>query len=249
MIILKALKDLRFLKNILHKELPETMLPVLFVNHFSLQRYRLLLHGLLIGVSACEAFQQLQQQWRDSWHVHLRYPQHCILSTVRYNQWAWYHRIWRLYRVHPPQRREYGLSWVRREKASILFCSILYRCFMFSISLHIVPLLTRKVMQLQISILESHADLVDSHFDYGGSEDSLNLVRALICLLPSYCVMDEKGQPVLSDELCQLRMAYHPTRVQTVRLQPGANSGCDPQDDLYGYAQLHAHQTAEADRY
>ncbi|XP_071332076.1 glycine N-acyltransferase-like protein 2 isoform X2 [Trachinotus anak] len=69
-----------------------------------------------------------------------------------------------------------------------------------------------KVLLLPVSILdESHAELVDTHLLYGGNQDSLNHVRACIRHLPNHCVMDEKGRPVswvLSDELCELRMAY-----------------------------------------
>uniref|UniRef100_A0A671TKR8 Glycine N-acyltransferase-like protein n=1 Tax=Sparus aurata TaxID=8175 RepID=A0A671TKR8_SPAAU len=46
---------------------------------------------------------------------------------------------------------------------------------------------------------------------HGGSQESLNHVRACIRHLPNYCVTDETGRPVswmLSDELCELRMAY-----------------------------------------
>ncbi|XP_044066525.1 glycine N-acyltransferase-like protein 3, partial [Siniperca chuatsi] len=52
---------------------------------------------------------------------------------------------------------------------------------------------------------------VDAHLLYGGSQESLNHVRACIRHLPNHCVKDEKGQPVSwmpSDELCELRMAY-----------------------------------------
>ncbi|GLD45948.1 glycine N-acyltransferase-like protein 2 [Lates japonicus] len=69
-----------------------------------------------------------------------------------------------------------------------------------------------KVLPLPISILdESHAELVDTHLPYGGNQESLNHVRACIHHLPNHCVTDEKRGPVswmLSDELCELRMAY-----------------------------------------
>ncbi|XP_067449708.1 glycine N-acyltransferase-like protein 2 [Thunnus thynnus] len=69
-----------------------------------------------------------------------------------------------------------------------------------------------KLLQLPISTLdESHAELVDRHLAYGGSQESLIHVRACIRHLPNHCVTDEKGRPVswmLSDELCELRMAY-----------------------------------------
>uniref|UniRef100_A0A3B4TY53 Glycine N-acyltransferase-like protein n=1 Tax=Seriola dumerili TaxID=41447 RepID=A0A3B4TY53_SERDU len=69
-----------------------------------------------------------------------------------------------------------------------------------------------KVLLLPVSILdESHAELVDTHLPYGGNQDSLNHVRACIRHLPNHCVMDEEGRPaswMLSDELCELRMAY-----------------------------------------
>ncbi|XP_068588819.1 glycine N-acyltransferase-like protein 2 [Cebidichthys violaceus] len=69
-----------------------------------------------------------------------------------------------------------------------------------------------KVLPLPISILdESHAELVDTHLPCGGSQESLNHVRACIRHLPNHCVTDEKGQPMLwmlSDELCELRMAF-----------------------------------------
>ncbi|CAK6951313.1 glycine N-acyltransferase-like protein 2 isoform X1 [Scomber scombrus] len=68
-----------------------------------------------------------------------------------------------------------------------------------------------KLLNLPISVLdESHAELVDRHLAYGGSQESINHVRACIRHLPNHCVMDEKGRPVswmLSDELCELRMA------------------------------------------
>lgn len=71
---------------------------------------------------------------------------------------------------------------------------------------------TRKVSPLPISTLdESHAELVDTHLPYGGSQESLNHVRACIRHLPNHCVTDERGRPVswmLSDELCELKMAY-----------------------------------------
>ncbi|XP_034552283.1 glycine N-acyltransferase-like protein 2 [Notolabrus celidotus] len=69
-----------------------------------------------------------------------------------------------------------------------------------------------KMAPLPVSILgESHAELVDAHLSYGGSRESLDHVRACIRHLPNHCVRDEKGWPqswMLSDELCELRMAY-----------------------------------------
>ncbi|XP_029132877.2 glycine N-acyltransferase-like protein 2 isoform X1 [Labrus bergylta] len=69
-----------------------------------------------------------------------------------------------------------------------------------------------KLLALPVSILEeSHADLVHAHLPYGGSQESLNHVRACIRHLPNHCVRDGNGRPVswmLSDELCELRMAY-----------------------------------------
>ncbi|KAI3356831.1 hypothetical protein L3Q82_003482 [Scortum barcoo] len=69
-----------------------------------------------------------------------------------------------------------------------------------------------KVLPLPISSLDvSHAELVDAHLPYGGSRKSLNHMRACIRHLPNHCVKDEEGRPVswmLSDELCELRMAY-----------------------------------------
>ncbi|CAJ1085378.1 glycine N-acyltransferase-like protein 2 isoform X2 [Xyrichtys novacula] len=68
------------------------------------------------------------------------------------------------------------------------------------------------VLPLPVSILDqSHAGLVDKHLPYGGSRESLSHVRACIHHLPNHCVKDAKGRPVswmLSDELCELRMAY-----------------------------------------
>ncbi|KAK5923543.1 hypothetical protein CgunFtcFv8_000503 [Champsocephalus gunnari] len=72
--------------------------------------------------------------------------------------------------------------------------------------------LQENLLPLPISILEkSHAELVDTHLPYGGSQESLDHVRACIHHLPNLCVSDEEGRPVswmLSDELCELRMAY-----------------------------------------
>ncbi|XP_071399684.1 glycine N-acyltransferase-like protein 2 [Centroberyx affinis] len=69
-----------------------------------------------------------------------------------------------------------------------------------------------KLLPLPVSSLdESHAELVDRHLPYGGSRESLNHVRACIRHLPHRCVTDDEGRPVswmLSDELCELRMAY-----------------------------------------
>lgn len=77
---------------------------------------------------------------------------------------------------------------------------------------HIFSLWPRKVLPLPVSILdESHAELVDTHLPYGGNQDSLNHVTACIRHLPNHCVMDEMGRPMswmLSDELCELRMAH-----------------------------------------
>ncbi|XP_010789083.1 glycine N-acyltransferase-like [Notothenia coriiceps] len=71
---------------------------------------------------------------------------------------------------------------------------------------------SENLLPLPISILEkSHAELVDTHLPYGGSQESLDHVRACIRHLPNLCVSDEEGRPVswmLSDELCELRMAY-----------------------------------------
>lgn len=71
---------------------------------------------------------------------------------------------------------------------------------------------SRKVLPLPISILnESHAELMDVHLPYEGSQESLNHVKVCIRHLPNYCVTDETGRPVswmLSDELRELRMAY-----------------------------------------
>ncbi|KAJ4934232.1 hypothetical protein JOQ06_007034 [Pogonophryne albipinna] len=70
----------------------------------------------------------------------------------------------------------------------------------------------RNLLPLPISILEkSHAELVDTHLPCGGSQESLDHVRACIHHLPNLCVSGEEGRPVswmLSDELCELRMAY-----------------------------------------
>ncbi|XP_036959580.1 glycine N-acyltransferase-like protein 3 [Acanthopagrus latus] len=69
-----------------------------------------------------------------------------------------------------------------------------------------------KVLPLPNSILsESRAELMDALLPYGGSQGSLNHVRACIDHLPNHCVTDETGRPVswmLSYELCELRMAY-----------------------------------------
>ncbi|XP_057707122.1 glycine N-acyltransferase-like protein 3 isoform X2 [Corythoichthys intestinalis] len=58
---------------------------------------------------------------------------------------------------------------------------------------------------------ESDAELVDKQLPYGGSKESINLVRAYIKHLPSFCVVDEKGRPVswlLTDEFNAARMGY-----------------------------------------
>uniref|UniRef100_UPI0037E7DEC0 glycine N-acyltransferase-like protein 2 n=1 Tax=Semicossyphus pulcher TaxID=241346 RepID=UPI0037E7DEC0 len=77
---------------------------------------------------------------------------------------------------------------------------------------HSLGSMDRKALLLLVSFLhESHAELVDAHLPYGGSRESLNHVRACIRHLPNHCVTDEEGRPVswmLSDELCELRMAY-----------------------------------------
>ncbi|XP_049575021.1 glycine N-acyltransferase-like isoform X2 [Syngnathus scovelli] len=57
---------------------------------------------------------------------------------------------------------------------------------------------------------ESHAELVVQQLPYGGSEE-INRVKAYIQHLPNCCVVDEKGHPVswlLTDELNEMRMAY-----------------------------------------
>ncbi|KAM7404590.1 hypothetical protein PAMP_011927 [Pampus punctatissimus] len=62
--------------------------------------------------------------------------------------------------------------------------------------------------KLPISILDvSHAELVDRHLAYRGSQEGLNHVRACIHHLPNHCVADEKGRLtswILSDGLCKL---------------------------------------------
>ena len=72
--------------------------------------------------------------------------------------------------------------------------------------------MTRKKHPLKISSLDvSHAELVDRHLPYGGTQESVSHVRACIRHLPNVCVTDDREQPVswmLSDELCELRMAY-----------------------------------------
>ncbi|KAK5863446.1 hypothetical protein PBY51_000475 [Eleginops maclovinus] len=85
-----------------------------------------------------------------------------------------------------------------------------YKCFIHHSPEHVD--LHEKLLPLPISILEkSHAELVDTHLPYGGSQESLDHVRACIRHLPNHCVSAEKGRPVswmLSDELCELRMPY-----------------------------------------
>ncbi|KAG8002741.1 Glycine N-acyltransferase [Nibea albiflora] len=75
-----------------------------------------------------------------------------------------------------------------------------------------ISLRITNVLPPPICILdESHAELVDACLPYGGSQESINHVRACIRHLPNHCVTDETGRPVawmLSDELCELRMAY-----------------------------------------
>ncbi|XP_067095223.1 glycine N-acyltransferase-like [Osmerus mordax] len=60
---------------------------------------------------------------------------------------------------------------------------------------------------LKISSLDvSHAELVDRHLPYGGTQESVSIHH-----LPNVCVTQDREQPVswmLSDELCELRMAY-----------------------------------------
>ncbi len=65
-----------------------------------------------------------------------------------------------------------------------------------------LPLWTRKALLLPISTLdESHAELVDAHLPYGGSQERINHVRASICqttvwrmrgtcLCPECCLMN-----------------------------------------------------------
>lgn len=69
-----------------------------------------------------------------------------------------------------------------------------------------------KGLKLPISTLdESHAELVSSHLFYGGNVHTLNSIRACIRHLPNLCVKDGNGRPVswvLSDELSEMRMAF-----------------------------------------
>nr|XP_061830527.1 glycine N-acyltransferase-like [Nerophis lumbriciformis] len=58
------------------------------------------------------------------------------------------------------------------------------------------------------SLSECHAELVLAHLSYVGN---MHQVRSYIKHLPSYCVLDQEGQPaswLLTDEFNELRMAY-----------------------------------------
>nr|XP_015192789.1 PREDICTED: glycine N-acyltransferase-like protein 3 isoform X6 [Lepisosteus oculatus] len=66
---------------------------------------------------------------------------------------------------------------------------------------------TLKISSLQVS----HAELVVKPFAYSGSDLTLSHVRSCIQHLPSACILDDSGNPVswsFSDELCEMRMAF-----------------------------------------
>lgn len=79
------------------------------------------------------------------------------------------------------------------------------------IKAHLFPL-TSNIFPLPVATLdETHAELVDKHLTYGGTQEYIDYIRIYIRHLPNGCVMDEKGRPVswmLTDELCELRMAF-----------------------------------------
>uniref|UniRef100_W5MJK7 Glycine N-acyltransferase-like protein n=1 Tax=Lepisosteus oculatus TaxID=7918 RepID=W5MJK7_LEPOC len=66
---------------------------------------------------------------------------------------------------------------------------------------------TLKISSLQVS----HAELVLKPFAYSGNNLTLSHVRSCIQHLPSACILNDSGNPVswcFSDELCEMRMGF-----------------------------------------
>nr|XP_015192786.1 PREDICTED: glycine N-acyltransferase-like protein 3 isoform X3 [Lepisosteus oculatus] len=66
---------------------------------------------------------------------------------------------------------------------------------------------TLKISSLQVS----HAELVVKHTAFRGSDLTLSHVRSCIQHFPSACILDDSGNPVswcFSDELCEMRMGF-----------------------------------------
>ncbi|XP_060913217.1 glycine N-acyltransferase-like protein Keg1 [Labrus mixtus] len=178
MIILKTLKDLTLMRNILQKELPQSI-NVLggvlhILNNNSCHLEMCVDSWPTFTAAICYRQKQVEHTGTKITYRLLRRGQLICVSACE----AFQPQLWAFF---------------------FKFCSYTSLC-------------VRKLLALPVSILEeSHADLVDAHLPYGGSQESLNHVRACIRHLPNHCVRDGNGRPVswmLSDELCELRMAY-----------------------------------------
>ncbi|XP_051280184.1 glycine N-acyltransferase-like protein 2 [Dicentrarchus labrax] len=215
MIILKAVKDLTLMKNILRRDLPHSITVLGGVLH--------ILHNNSCHLEMCVdswptfttaiCYRQKQHFGSSSGVI----PDICTIFTknpatlrgLLLNERVVHWRNGLIFRGIPSSHCH-----LIKELASLSGLDITeyggYNTF-----IHQIPENTdwqENVFPLPISVLdESHAELVDAHLPYGGSQESLNHVRACIRHLPNHCVTDEKGRPVswmLSDELCELRMAY-----------------------------------------
>ncbi|XP_063047150.1 glycine N-acyltransferase-like protein 3 [Engraulis encrasicolus] len=75
-----------------------------------------------------------------------------------------------------------------------------------------LPQLTDNRLESRISSLtESHIDLVNKTWKFGGDEKGYNIVKNLIRNFPSYCIVDDSNQPVswmLLYDYCALGLLY-----------------------------------------
>ncbi|XP_037104141.1 glycine N-acyltransferase-like isoform X2 [Syngnathus acus] len=213
MIILKAFKDLTLMKNILHRELPQSI-NVLGGLHHMLQNN---VFQLKMCVDSWPTFSTAicYRQNQNGGNFKESHEKYSIFSK---NQ----NTLRRLLTDDKLQIKwRNGLEFEVANHHSQIICEIAsLRGFHveenggYHSYINYSPdklNMSEKTSMLAMSTLKvSHAELVAQQLPYGGSEE-INRVKAYIQHLPNCCVVDEKGHPVswlLTDELNEMRMAY-----------------------------------------
>ncbi|XP_037104140.1 glycine N-acyltransferase-like isoform X1 [Syngnathus acus] len=214
MIILKAFKDLTLMKNILHRELPQSI-NVLGGLHHMLQNN---VFQLKMCVDSWPTFSTAicYRQNQNGGNFKESHEKYSIFSK---NQ----NTLRRLLTDDKLQIKwRNGLEFEVANHHSQIICEIAsLRGFHveenggYHSYINYSPdklNMSEKTSTLATSTLnESHVELVVQQLPFGGRKENFNLVEAYIKHLPNCCVVDEKGHPVswlLTDEFNCLRMSY-----------------------------------------
>ncbi|XP_041073534.1 glycine N-acyltransferase-like protein 3 isoform X1 [Carcharodon carcharias] len=81
-----------------------------------------------------------------------------------------------------------------------------------SFNIHVLLLATGADVASRIShLLPSHAQIVNRNWKFGKDENGLRFVKTIIANFPSYCILDETGNPVswlLTYQYCAMGLLY-----------------------------------------